>query len=77
MLFLLPVMLLHILLAWAVYRDGCRRQRQDGPGLFLVGVGLWTLAVLVQGLFTLALYWAVHYSALARIPGPGATHPKA
>ncbi|MGD0537030.1 MAG: hypothetical protein ABSC03_05230 [Verrucomicrobiota bacterium] len=60
------VPLLHVLFAVAVWRDSRRWGRRGGRTVLVAG-WVWTLATLVFGLLTVALYWVVHHSTL-RVP---------
>lgn len=56
---------LHILIAVGVYNDASERVAA-GRKLWLVGASIWTLATLVGGITTAAIYWMIHHSMLAR-----------
>jgi len=63
LLALIIVGIVNILFAIAIIKDA-ERLILRGECLFLVGPGLWSLATLLGGIPAVALYWAVHYSAL-------------
>jgi hypothetical protein len=60
------VPLVHVIFAVAVWRDA-RRWRRRGGRTVLVAGWVWTLATLVFGLLTVAVYWVMHHSTL-RMP---------
>lgn len=51
--------LVHIIFAWAVYRDA---EHQRTP--IFVGPEIWGLATLLGGVVTAGIYWALHHSCL-------------
>ena len=51
--------IVHITFAVAVYRDA---SRLESP--VFVGAGIWLIATLIGGVFTAAIYWAIHRSRL-------------
>ena len=65
------VFIIHVLLAFAANGDA-KRLRESGGGLFLVGPFLWGWVVFIFGIAGLALYWAVHHSALREMRPPQA-----
>jgi hypothetical protein len=60
------VPLLHLALAWGVWRDA------RGRIVVLLPAWLWVATTLVLGWPGLALYWAAHHSSLRAAPGPRA-----
>ena len=64
-IFAIAQFLLNIIMANAVYIDARKLDAPDGRrGTFLVGAGLWWLATALGGLVAVAIYWAIHHSAL-------------
>lgn len=56
------IILVHIAFAIAVYRDAIRLDRVRT--LIIAGPGIWSIATLVGGVVTAAIYWAMHHSRL-------------
>jgi hypothetical protein len=57
------VPLVHLLFAFAVWRDARRWVRRGGRTVLVAG-WVWALATLPFGLLAVALYWALHHSTL-------------
>lgn len=54
----------HIFLASAVYNDARKISEQPGRDLYFLGDGVWSLAVLLGGVFVATAYWLMHHSTL-------------
>ena len=54
--------LIHIVFAIAVYRDATRLDRVRT--LIIAGPAIWSIATLIGGVITAAIYWAMHHSRL-------------
>ena len=54
--------LVNIVFSIAVYRDAVRLDRTRT--LIIVGPAIWGIATLFGGVFTAAIYWAMHHSRL-------------
>lgn len=54
----------HIALAAGVLSDSYRFIRRHNRGTFLVGGGMWALAVLLGGVVAAGIYWVIHHSSL-------------
>ena len=54
--------LVNIVFAIAVYRDAVRLDRTRN--LIIAGPVMWCIATLFGGVFTAAIYWAMHHSRL-------------
>lgn len=59
------VLLVHLAFSAAVFNDANRLQREHGT-LAFVNSWLWSLAVLVGGVFVALAYWIIHHSTIAR-----------
>lgn len=57
--------LVHFAFSAAVFNDAQRLQR-DYDSLVFVNSWLWSLAVLVGGVFVALAYWVIHHSAIAK-----------
>ncbi len=60
------VFVVHVGFAMGVHRDADHRAR--ARLLLFVSPALWSLATLIGGPITAAIYWVVHVSSLAREP---------
>ncbi len=56
--------LVHIIFAFAVYRDADRLSIRHST--IFVSPPMWFLATLVGGVLTAGIYWAMHHSRLNR-----------
>src|SRR5262245_33859721 len=63
----IPLLLLHFILAIAVWATARRTQR-SGMILTYLSPFFWGLATLIGGVFVAGLYWVIHHSSL-RKPG--------
>ena len=57
--------IVHIVLAMAVWQDGKRLDR-DGRPTFFVDPFFWALMTLMCGLLVVLVYWLMHHSTLRR-----------
>lgn len=57
--------LVHIAFSAAVFNDANKLQREQGS-LAFVNAWLWSLAVLVGGVFVALAYWVMHHSTIAK-----------
>ena len=55
----------HLIIASGIAKDIGQLTKRDANPLFIPGFA-WVLAGLVGGILTLALYWLLHHSSLAR-----------
>jgi hypothetical protein len=55
----------HVMLAMGVYRDGLNIQER-GDYTFFVSPTIWSLAVLLTGIPGVGVYWVMHHSTLRR-----------
>ena len=62
---IIGAVLVHIAFSAAVFNDANRLQKEHGS-LVLVSSWLWSLAVLVGGVFVALAYWVIHHSTIAR-----------
>ncbi len=62
---MIGVLLVHLAFSAAVFNDANRLQREHGS-LAFVNSWLWSLAVLVGGVFVALAYWVIHHSTIAR-----------
>lgn len=62
-LYFLVTILIHIAFSAATFNDA-RQLRNKGEQLALVGPVLWSVAVLVGGVFVALAYWVMHHSTL-------------
>lgn len=62
---MLGALLVHLAFSAAVFNDANRLQREQGSTV-LVNSWLWSLAVLVGGVFVALAYWVMHHSTLAK-----------
>jgi len=73
--FWIATAMIHIIFALAVHRDAASLNRQ-GTGTIFASPLIWSLSVLIGGVFLAAIYWAMHHSAFRRVesipenPGP-------
>ena len=78
--------IVHIALALGVLTDSYRMLQHRHRGTFLVGGGMWALAVLLGGVVAAGIYWVIHHSTLRRdrprnpdepqAPEPGGENPR-
>ena len=57
-------LILHVVLAFAVFADSQLLWKHLRRKTFLVGGAIWALATLIGGILTVGLYWLIHHSAL-------------
>lgn len=57
--------LVHFAFSAAVFNDAQRLQK-DYDSLVFVNSWLWSLAVLVGGVFVALAYWVIHHSTIAK-----------
>lgn len=62
---LIGTILVHLAFSAAVFNDANRLEKEH-DGLVFVNSWLWSLAVLVGGVFVAIGYWLVHHSSMAR-----------
>jgi hypothetical protein len=65
---ILPIIgaiLVHLAFSAAVFNDANKLQRDHGS-LAFVNSWLWSLAVLVGGVFVALAYWVMHHSTIAK-----------
>ena len=62
---ILGTILVHLAFSAAVFNDAKRLQREHGS-LAFVNAWLWSLAVLVGGVFVALAYWIIHHSTISR-----------
>ncbi|OBP14488.1 hypothetical protein A5320_12020 [Rheinheimera sp. SA_1] len=62
---MIGMFLVHIGFGVAVLHDANRLQKEHGS-LAFVSAWLWSLAVLLGGVFVALAYWVIHHSALAK-----------
>lgn len=65
---ILPIIgaiLVHLAFSAAVFNDANKLQRERGS-LAFVNSWLWSLAVLVGGVFVALAYWVMHHSTIAK-----------
>ncbi len=73
--FWLITIIIHIAFTIAVHRDAAALNRK-GTGTLYVGPIVWSLSVLLGGVFLAAIYWVIHHSDLRRVePVPGNPGP--
>ena len=60
------VLVVHIAFALGVWLDVQRMTAMEKRSTFAAGGFIWTLAVLVGGVFVLTVYWLIHHSTLRR-----------
>ncbi len=58
-------LLVHLAFSAAVFNDANRLQKEH-DSLAFVNSWLWSLAVLVGGVFVALAYWIIHHSKIAR-----------
>jgi hypothetical protein len=66
MLPLIGTLIVHIAFSAAVYNDAAKLQNEN-HNLVFVGPILWSLAVLIGGVFAAVGYWLVHHSTMSRL----------
>lgn len=62
---MIGALLVHLAFSAAVFNDAQRLQREHGS-LAFVNSWLWSLAVLVGGVFVALAYWVIHHSTIAK-----------
>jgi hypothetical protein len=62
---IIGAILVHLAFSAAVFNDANRLQREQGSLVF-VNSWLWSLAVLVGGVFVALAYWVMHHSTIAK-----------
>jgi len=62
---ILGTIIVHLAFSAAVFNDATKQQNENRHLVF-VNPLLWTLAVLIGGVFVAVAYWLVHHSALSR-----------
>lgn len=65
---ILPIIgavLVHLAFSAAVFNDANRLQKEH-DSLVFVNSWLWSLAVLVGGVFVALAYWVIHHSTMAK-----------
>ncbi|HEV3235437.1 MAG TPA: hypothetical protein VGZ25_00515 [Gemmataceae bacterium] len=65
LLFVTLTFIVHVAFANAVNRD-VHNLEKTGIHTALVGPALWTVAILVGGVFVACAYWIIHHSNLSR-----------
>jgi len=60
----LALVVVHVALAVAVFRDAEGFEQGHRRRLWLLNSGFWALAALVGGIVAAGIYWAIHHSAL-------------
>jgi hypothetical protein len=74
--FWIAILCVHIAFTLATYYDASLLNRR-GTGTIFVSPFIWGLAVLIGGLVTVTIYWAMHHSELRRkAPVPGNPIPR-
>ena len=63
--FWIATAVIHIVFAIAVYRDAASLNHK-GTGTTFVGPGIWSLSVLIGGVFLAAIYWLIHHSGFSK-----------
>jgi hypothetical protein len=63
---LLANIVVHLAFSAAVFNDASRLH-EENQSLAFVGPVIWTLAVLIGGVFVAAAYWLIHHSALRKL----------
>lgn len=67
------LIVVHIALAVAVFRDAEEILQSPGRKLWFLNSFFWTVAALVGGIVTAGIYWAIHHSTLRAPAEPEAT----
>lgn len=63
---MLATVIVHLAFSAAVFNDASQLH-DEHHALAFVGPVIWTLAVLVGGVFVAAAYWLIHHSALRKL----------
>ncbi|SNY53181.1 hypothetical protein SAMN06297280_2326 [Arsukibacterium tuosuense] len=62
---MIGALLVHLAFSAAVFNDAKKMQTEHGS-LAFVNCWLWSLAVLVGGVFVALAYWVMHHSTIAK-----------
>ena len=62
---IIGTLLVHLAFSAAVFNDANKLQREH-DSLAFVNSWLWSLAVLVGGVFVALVYWVIHHSTIAK-----------
>ncbi|WP_052010101.1 MULTISPECIES: hypothetical protein [unclassified Alteromonas] len=65
MLPVIATIIVHLAFSAAIFNDSSKLHDENHQ-LAFVGPVIWTLAVLVGGVFVAAVYWLIHHSALSK-----------
>jgi hypothetical protein len=65
MLPILATIIVHLAFSAAIFNDSSKLHDENHQ-LAFVGPVIWTLAVLVGGVFVAAIYWLIHHSTLSK-----------
>lgn len=64
------LVVVHVALAVGVFRDAEDLLQRPGRKLWFLNSFFWTVAALVGGIITTAIYWAIHHSKLRSLEEP-------
>ena len=62
---LIATIIVHLAFSAAIFNDSSRLNEENRQ-LAFVGPVIWSLSVLVGGVFVAAVYWLIHHSALSK-----------